>query len=318
MKKQLIWAIGLSMAFCACKKESTPHNQTPAETGGTKGVKRYAVGFNLSGFTKETKGISSGKLSTNAALTDAIKFLSYYAYTGNKDSLKLVKNIYQKSTDAGFGTITDSLAAGHYTIFFVGSTSSNYYVTNAFLNLVDGTYHPALGYKNNENITDTFLQKLEFDVTGAGTQNIVLKRIVGQITYKLLDVLPADVSRVEVTIGNAAPLYDMVDGGVAFDGTHGSGWDDRIQTFTVNSGDKGKANVEFSTYVWPFSYFSTSIRAYNSTDVLIGHTNPDDSQSLSISENTQYILSGYLFKQAPSSFGITVDSKWNTPQNSTF
>jgi hypothetical protein len=318
MKKQLIWAIGLSIAFCACKKESAPRNQNPAEQAGVKGAKKYAVGFNLSGFTKETKGISSGKLGTNATLSDAIKFLSYYAYTGNKDSLKQIKNIYQKSTDAGFGTITDSLAAGHYTVFFVGSTSSNYYVTNSYVDLVAGTYHPAVGYKDNENFTDTFLQKLEFDVTGAGTQNVVLKRIVGQITYKLLDVLPADVSKIEVTMVSAPPLYDMVDGGAASDGVHSSGWDDRIQTFTVNSSDKGKANVEFSTYAWPFNYFATTITAYNASNVVIGQTNRDNSPSLLVEGNTQYILSGYLFKQAPSSFGITVDSKWNTPQNSTF
>jgi len=318
MKKQLIWAIGLSIAFCACKKESTRHNQNPAEQGSSKGAKKYAVGFKLSGFTKETKGISSGKLNTNAALTDAIKFLSYYAYTGNKDSLKQVKTIFQKSTDAGFGAITDSLAAGHYTVFFVGATSANYYVTNSCLDLVAGTYHPSLGYKNNENFTDTFLQKLEFDVTANGTQSIVLKRIVGQVTYKLLDALPADINKIEVTLGTAPPLYDMVDGGAASDCVHSSGWDDRIQTFIVNSSDKGKTNVEFSTYAWPFNYFATGIKAYNANNVVIGQTNWEDSPTLLVESNTQYILSGYLFKQAPSSFSITVDSKWNAPQNGTF
>ncbi|MEN0055489.1 MAG: hypothetical protein AAGC65_17565 [Mucilaginibacter sp.] len=316
MKKQLIWAMGLSMALCACKKESKLHNQNPAETGGVKGAKKYAVGFNLSGFTKETKGISSGKLGINATLSDAIKSLSYYAYTGNIDSLRPVKTINQKSTDAGFGTITDSLAAGHYTIFFVGSTSSKYYVTTITDDPVARTYRPALAYVDN-NVADTFFQKLEFDVTAAGTQNVVLKRIVGEVTYKLLDALPADVNTIEVTFVSAPPYYDMINGGAASDG-HPSNSDDRIQTFTVNSSDKGKTNVEFSTYVWPFPYFATSIAAYNANNVVIGQTKLDDSPGLSVEANTQYVLSGNLFKQSPSNFSITVDSKWNTPQNSNF
>jgi hypothetical protein len=317
MKKQLIMAIGLIIAVCSCKKESAPGKQNHVDPG--QHVKSYAVGFNLSGFTKETKGISAGKLQTNAVLKDVIKYLSYYVYNGSKDSLKSVKSIKQQSTDSNFGVITDSLAAGHYTIFFVGSTSADYYITNSFVDVVQGTYHPALGYKNDTNFGDTFVQKLEVDVTAATTQNVVLKRAVSLITVKLLDVLPASINKVVVTIGNGVPNYDLVTGGAADNGTHGLGWSDRVQTFTVQNSDKGKSNVEFCTYVWPFSsYLNPQVSAYNSSNVAIGNKPLTEDAVVQVDVNTQYIYSGYLFQNAPSNFNITVDAQWNAPKTNPF
>jgi hypothetical protein len=318
MKKQLFLAIGLSMAFCSCKKESAPGNQNHVEPGG-KNAKTYAVSFALGGFTKETKGLSSGKLQTNAALGDVIKYLSYYVYKGSEDSLKSVKSINQKSTDSGFGKITDSLEAGHYTIFFVGSTSPDYHVTNSYVDVVQGTYHPALGYKDATNFGDTFVQKLELDVSGTSSQNVVLKRAVSLITVKILDNLPANINKVVVTIGNGVPDYDLVNGYAADNGTHGLGWSDREQSFTVKDSDKGKANVAFCTYVWPYSeYQNPQVSAYNSSGVLIANKPLTVDPVVQVEENTQYIYSGYLFGNSPSTFNITVDDTWNAPRTNPF
>jgi hypothetical protein len=320
MKRHLLLAIGLSMAFCACKKE-TGLKPKPIETTN-KAEKMYAVGFNLTGFSSETKGLTTMATTTAATkLSDQIKYFSYYVYKGSTDSLKFVKKIDQKSTDSSFGIIKDSLALGHYTIFFVGTKSPDYYVSNSFVDVTAGTYHPSLQFKN-DNFDDTFASKLELDITGNNIANITLKRIVGLITFKLKDVLPANINKVVVVLGNAVPSYDLYFEGPAYNGTHSEGWSDREKTFTVKAVDKGKTNVEFSTYVWPHgSYLFPQINAYDAAGTLIGTRrieDPDPNSILNVEANTQYIYSGYLFKPQSAGFTVTVDGKWNPPQTSPF
>ena len=321
MRKQLLLVIGLSMALCACKKEGGTVKPDAGKSDQPEKV--YAVGFNLTGFTTETKGLSLN--STAAAVTSlssTIKYFSYYVYKGAADSLKFVKKIDQKSTDSSFGTIKDSLANGHYTIFFVGSKSPDYYVSNTFVDIVEGTYHPSLYFKNDNKFGDTFAKKLELDVTSPQTASITLKRIVGMITFKLKDALPANISKVTVIIDNAVPAYDLVFEGPAYNGAGDLGWSEREETFIVKAGDKGKTNVEFSTYVWPHgSYLTPQINAYDAANVLLGRRiiiDPDPNSILSVSANTQYIYSGYLFKPQSAGFTVTVDGTWNPPQTTPF
>jgi hypothetical protein len=47
-------------------------------------------------------------------------------------------------------------------------------------------------------------------------------------------------------------------------------------------------------------------------------SDPNPNFILSVEANTQYILSGYLFGVPLSKFTVTVDGKWDPPQNSTF
>lgn len=321
MKKNLLLAISLCVAFCACKKEVTTANQNHADVTDKSSV-LYDVGFSLTGFTTETKGISSGKLQTNAALANSIKYLSYYVYKGSLDSLKLVKKIDQKSTDSNFGSIKDSLRAGHYVIIFVGSKSGNYQLTTAFELFALGTYVPALSYKNDNKFGDTFSAKVDIDVKASVKQNVVLKRIVGMVTFKLHDQLPTDVYRIEVGLDNAIPKYDLLYGRPAFDGTHGFDFDSRYEEFIITDNQKGKTDLEFSMYVWPFTnYISPNIRAYSKSGVLLAQkiiNDPNPNFILSVDENKQYILSGYLFGVPLSKFTITVDGKWDPPQNGTF
>ena len=322
MKKHLFFAIGLCIAFCACKKEVTPANQNHVDATTDKSSALYDVGFNLTGFTTETKGISSSKLQTNSVLGNSIKYLSYYVYNGSLDSLKLVKKIDQKYTDSNFGSIKDSLRAGHYVIIFVGSKSGNYQLTTAFDLFALGTYVPALQYKNDNKFGDTFSARIDIDVKTSVKQNIVLKRIVSMVTFKLHDQLPADVYKIVVGLDNAVPKYDILYDRAAYDGTHGLDFNPRYEEFILTDSQKGKTDLEFSTYVWPFSnYLTPSIKAYSKTGVLLAQkiiNDPNPNFILSVEANTQYILAGYLFGVPLSKFTISVDGKWDPPQNSTF
>ncbi|MBE9586833.1 hypothetical protein IM792_20460 [Mucilaginibacter sp. JRF] len=323
MKKQLFMAICLTMTFFACKKENA-NPRTDTNNVNNSNGKVYAVGFNLTGFTAETKGLSTngtGKMRT-AALSDVIKYFSYYVYKGDADSLKFVKKIDQASTDSDFGTIQDSLANGHYTIFFVGSKSPDYYVSNSYVDVVEGTYHPALSFTDNK-FGDTFAKKLEIDVTGPQTESVVLKRIVGMITFKLKDVIPNNMSKAVFTVLNAVPAYDLVAEGPAYNGADSVGWDERVQTINVKQSDKGQTNVEFSIFVWPHSgYQNPQLEAFDANNVLLGSKRIEDPQDmysiLDVQSNKQYIYTGYLFSTQTSGFTASVDSTWNAPQTIDF
>ncbi|MXV50672.1 hypothetical protein GS399_06775 [Pedobacter sp. HMF7647] len=327
MKTKLLVLV-LAIAFSiSCKKDAGLKPDKPSSSN------LFAVNFKLTGFTVETKGMSvKGTGATLNGLKDQIKFLTYFVYKGSPDSLKLVKKIEQKSIDASFGKITDSLPAGKYKVFFVGSTSSGYRTGQNILSYVDWSYHPSLGFNTSSysgyygytsSMGDTFLQQVDLDVQSAVNKNILLKRITSKITFKIQDAMPENVGKIVVSIGNAVPEFDMFSESAAYNTSHGYDFDDRVLPFNVKATDQGKANLTFSAFIWPHSpYYPYFLDVYDKNNKLIKHKSLEvDSQiyALNAVANTEYIFSGYLFDSSqPAGFSVKVDDKWNAPETIPF
>jgi hypothetical protein len=316
MKMYLI-LIAVAVIFFSCKKENagTIVNDKPAVAKTL-----YPVGFNFSVF--EATGVKISQTATNSlstlALKDQIKYLHYFVYSGSIDpriELVPVKQKTQKSTDANFGNITDSLPAGQYSIFFVGAQApGDVSMERKFTTDLYG--HPIF-YYNNSSIYDTFNKRVDLVISAPVNQPVVLTRVTTKITIKFTDIMPSNAAKIKVSFEDfplgADLLYNT--------GDHHAHWElgevypTATFSFPVNSSDKGKTGFTLSTLVWPH-YLTINIDCFGLNGELIAHKKltkiiPD------ILANTNYIFSGKLFDQN-SHFSVNINDEWNAPVNIPF
>jgi hypothetical protein len=309
MKKYLT-LMAIAIIFLSCKKENagTSVNDKPALSKTL-----YPIAFNLSAF--ETSKINKSKTVTNSisttAIKDQIQFLHYFVFTGPlQPSAKLVsfKQIIQESSEASFGTILDSLPAGQYSIFFVGTQGPR---GNVKLEQGAPIFYP------NGIIDDTFNKQVNLTITDEVKQSVVLTRITAMITFKFTDIMPVNADRIYVSFENFPPGADLLTNRGRL---HASGEDDLYPTelfgFSVNNTDWGKAGFTLSLFVWPYQYSTIYIDCIARNDKLIAHK-----EVLRIIPeflaNKNYILSGKLFDQK-ANFNVTINDKWNPPVNVPF
>ena len=308
MKKLLLYSLAVFLLASSCSKERSSHSKPPVNTG-----KKYAVKFNVDGFTQTINTINKKTLdATTTGLSDNAKVLYYYA--GN--TTHFFTELKQTSASSEFGNITDSLAAGTYTIVFIAGQTGlqTFYIGNN--SHANSGYH---GFYFSYNIAngqfapwqDTFYKKLTLTVTNQGvTQAVSLDRVVGEVQVNIEDAIPANLKTIKLTFNYEDAGYRIeTDSPInPFDTPRSY-----ISTITIPDTAIGKTNYKLNTIIGntitPMSVNITCLDAANNTLSVTTVSN------VSCQKNVKTILSGKLFADA-SVFHVSFDPTWDpTPIN---
>jgi hypothetical protein len=200
MKRILFCIISLSVMLCSCHKDRNA-NVGPANKA------TYNVKFNV-GFTESTAPFITNNLKLRLASTGTdtlashINIVYYMLYDSTGTA---IRRITQTSSDTSFGTISDKIAAGTYTVAIIAGDG-----TLAEVNLeTDGTIlpmHDYFGYVTTGTTNfapwkDTFLKKFNITVNGTTSNyNVSLDRIVAQLQVNVQDSIPSGAANLSVKV----------------------------------------------------------------------------------------------------------------------
>lgn len=214
MKSLSFLGIALSLLFFACKKDS---NSSITES---KQEKKVAVKFNLSDFSQEvTEQSKTGRKTTNflrdSVLEKQINHLYYLAYSENL-GYSQVSFKYQDATvnNYDFGSITDSLVPGQYTIIIVGSNGPSNFSQSPGQQFGDARLLLYSDANGPTRLPDTYWKKFSIIVGNSDSlpySNITLKRISSNLEVNILDApnRGADVDNLSVSITPEASFYSF-------------------------------------------------------------------------------------------------------------
>lgn len=313
--KKLVYLSIILLTICSCKKDHSA-NVDPSD-------KKYAVDFNVSGFTQSTTGFSQSQQSNNvkkldAATTTPLSSLISILYCVVYDSSgKVITTTQQSSTQTGFGSISLNLANGNYTVVFAGGQTNFTYV--ASLLSTDKIYY-AGNYPPNP-FADTFYKKISLTVNNAASSSsIAMDRIVGQVQVVIQDALPAGVKSIAVQQTTQNYNYFMVETGLPVIVDTSSIYSPGT-TVTVPASSIGTTNytVSFLTIntVVPFNV-SVSVTKTNNTN----YQNFITISGVTTQPNKTTVLTGKLFESDSATSGggftIGVNQAWNPDINIPF
>ena len=233
---------------------------------------------------------------TRTAAADVCTRLNYavYALDGTR-----VKQVNQKSEDAGFGVASFQLEQGNYQLVVVAHSS------NGNPAMTDPT---CIKFTNAQGYTDTFLSTS--DVTISDEQvgmNVSLDRIVSLCRFVITDNYPADVARMR---------FYYTGGSGAFDANTGLGCVNSKQSlfFDVSSGQK-----QFDLYTFLHDTEGTIhllATAYDAGNNVLYEREFD----VPLVQNKMTWLSGPFFSGTTSSstFSVVINTDWAGEYHLTF
>ena len=163
---------------------------------------------------------SFGAPLTRAVIADYCTHLNFAVYDAEG---KLVKQFNQEVSQAGFGAVAFSVAAGTYQVVVVGHSSSG----NPTMN--DSR---KIKFDNSDGFSDTFLYSAQVEVADENDEVEVsadLRRIVSLCRVTFTDAIPEDVTQIQ---------FQYKGGSGAFDASTGYGTVKSTQkvTFPVQAG----------------------------------------------------------------------------------
>ncbi|MDB5148981.1 MAG: hypothetical protein JWQ57_3001 [Mucilaginibacter sp.] len=308
MRKLLLIFI-LLFFICSCKKQGVPAVPvTPVDKGNADLNKKYKLSFTLAGFTKETNPINTS-LHTNTLILNTTVLpaddkyyakIMYMVYdsTGAQVS-RLEENLSPDDADklfridknsrkiinnsTPFGTITDSLKAGNYTLVVTAGTQkgglnklSEFWQIPSpdglfpDLPLSEAKFYPS----NDHNVSyslmeDAFFYKAPLKVSTTNmVQTIVPERIAGQLSINIEDPDPQKANYYRIYIDNE--LYDYnIDKALA-EGTR-----DNLTSYIIKN-YSGEPNYSFSCKILNTQTpFTLRIEGYMGLAVSVRKTIPN-------------------------------------------
>ncbi|HEY8895391.1 MAG TPA: hypothetical protein VIM79_11275 [Niastella sp.] len=190
--KKIIPALLLASVLFACKKD-TNSDETPSA------VSKVPVTFNIENFQVSQQDMSeNGRVETDPTLAKFYKVF-YMAFASDG---KTASYIEQDSTNSRFGTISDSLLPGTYTVA-VGAhnrtvPSSFTYITAKYASLASAEFYNVWA----RNTADFFYKKVQVTVNASGNQitDLSLNRIIGNLKVDLKDALPTSDPNGAITV----------------------------------------------------------------------------------------------------------------------
>lgn len=301
-------------AFFSCKKDN-PTNQPPTPDN----TARYPVTFNVADFTQTVSDLKkSGDIN---AKDDSLVYKLNYLYIIVYDSAGnwLKETIQQAWVTPNFGTYTDTLARGHYSILVAGSKS--YLQVNGLeINPADppGQYSLNASFvsflKNSAvatiSVDDFFAKTTSFDITASSNHfDLNLDRKVGMLEVNVLDA-PNDPYFDIATSVEGYRYYPAVDTSLYL----------RRPSVTPPVYTKLAYSQKLSTTKWLMYVLNTT----EPFDVVI-NSNYGDNES--VTTNSQYkvihnvrcyrnkktIITGYLYGRKDSlGVDITIGDQWDS------
>lgn len=332
MKRIIPVIILFSLIYSSCKKD---HSKETKPDG-----KQYALTFRVKGFSQTDTIFETSKQTTNSvkaldvpvspSIIDVL-YCKVYDSSG-----KVVVFTQQVSTQPNFGTITNNLAPGNYTVVFAGGKNGLYILKDASATVsslsTDILAFNAVnisGGERDNTIKDTFYKKISVTV-GAGDvfQDITLDRIVAQLAITIQDKLPATVKYITLVIEpwvNALP----VNGGNAY---FNKGISYLPGLTTTIPADK-LSTSNFTVYALVFNrsapFKVTLLAQQTATSVHFGNTGFTEPWSdvwaktiagkvipnVTVSANKTTVITGKLFGGSGTTdttgFHISIDPDWN-------
>jgi hypothetical protein len=196
----------------SCKKEIKNNGiVTPQKT--------YKVNFSVSGSGSSLKQVSgSSQLQSGGSSSLASQF-SVLIYNIFDSKNNVVRQLVQQSTDADFGAIDDSLAAGTYTVAIAAGQANLF--ENEFVPTGSGTINPFCAYFLQNNATgstigpfsDTFYAKTSLTISNAPVSlSVQLQRIDAELEIKINDALPANADHFTYSVDNEYLAFDLLTG----------------------------------------------------------------------------------------------------------
>ncbi|NCD72256.1 hypothetical protein [Mucilaginibacter agri] len=298
------------LALASCKKDNTMVVKNQPDP--TVAVTKYPVSFSASAFSSQTSAFGTKAVTAvkqTQALKDVIKVLSYYVTSVDSPGI-IIKKVVQKSTDANFGTIRDTLPNGNYRVVFLGSTGSrikvgamsfDYEVPVSQWDLYasdDGSFF------RSDSIGDNFAKVLNLTVNARTNYDVVMERIVGKAKVVIQDAIPTNVARIDCLWQSLPGAYDL------FTGTpnYGNGGGLPILTFhhQVTPAEIGKKGFTFGVTTFATS-ISIQLFAYDAAgNQLYTRYVSDNTQ---IDANTMVTFTGTLFDNSQSA-NVSANPVW--------
>jgi hypothetical protein len=302
MKKYLLMIAFASAFFVSCKKEHADESK-PAQ-------KTYKVRFNVTGFSKSTGPFKTDAVGTHASAADSLRSnISVLYYLVYRNRIK-IRTLVQRSTDANFGTITDSLSADkdqygslpNYQVIVVGGKDNltGYYTGND-----PNADYEDFGYTNNgqaDYFDDTFYKSISFQVPDSNY------RVVAQLKVNIQDAIPANAKQIQVTFSdyqdmrtstgqvdpNALALRRTIQKEVK-PGATGT----MLSAILLNTKDT----------------FSVEIKCLDANNNVIAVKTVG---GVSCKANETTLLTGNLFGTGGTGFNVTYDPTWGVPTQTGF
>ncbi|MBL4678131.1 MAG: hypothetical protein JKY70_18280 [Mucilaginibacter sp.] len=318
--KKTFYTLMAVIALCGCSKEST---KVILPIKSTKLAQ--SVSFSVSDFGLTTGNLRSNSVTRTDGLKDQIKYLQFAVDEWQDSGYGLNTDLYRYqehlNSENNFGMLRDSLQDGRYYICFVGGDVLGKIqvetIPNTGSELARTTYY--LDYK----LLTPNIYRAAIDTTVSGKpidKPIVMKRMVGQVTIHLNDAIPNNAAKLMLTYSDYPPTLDLINGLGLDRGRQDEFYPDAVFEFPVTSAHIGKTGMEITSFVFPYRYPQITLSCLDPEGKVIAtKVLPKNEYDFytTVAANTQYKFSGNLFGQS-ASFNVSVDTKWNTPVNTTF
>lgn len=262
----------------ACEKDNGTEPPTTAE------VKKYNVSFKAQVFEQTVT-----------------PFKSEISYTLNdvKPNYTRIYNLDSGGTVVSYSSSGNTLPQGNYVAVFVNSNTffSRVYGLGGTVegsNFNDAFFDTRLSVAAQSGaINDIFYKKVYFTVSNKDlNQTVLLDRIVAGLEVVIEDQVPSTVSRLELTINDAAVFRfktDSRDPGV-----------NKIKNFSTTE--------KLSAFVLGLGARTVTIKAYNDAGAII----KEKQLNGTFYANKKTTFSGKLFTESVG-FSASVNPEWDTP-----
>jgi hypothetical protein len=299
MKKALLFSAIAALLFFSCKKN---HSASTGPSG-----KKYPVTFNVTNFITSHGGFAirhgannlSDTVSVASSGADLLYYLVYDQFGKTVHNFPTV----QDSTNANFGTVTDSLPAGSYQVVFVAG-KKGLQVTGA-----GQTASAIFGYGGTK-WQDAFWDGINVTVGANGvSQDVTLKRVVGKLEVDITDAIPANADSLEINVNPESDSRQITDGLPNGQPAGVVDYREKIPASAI-----GTTNFTMDRLIGNTAIpFTVVITARDASNAVIGSATVNN---VSVTSNMKTILSGNLFGGTPpansQTFTVKVDTAWNS------
>lgn len=333
LMKNIYLLLILGLIVSSCKKDQ----EVPSTESISVSKKKYAVSFNASGFTSVVVNMVKKNGVSSVPAGDKTSDLTYLVYNSDGVEIKRIEHnrrnesqsaiVYRVNsllqplyigdegviTEEGvYGSITDSLATGTYTIVMVATelnaVINNYDDSNFNYEKLQNSYFLFYDGEGSANPSiyrtrDTYFKKFTLTVNGDVSDNVELPRIVGQIEINLQDSKPGDTyvtnyigEQSGYTFSTEAPT-----GGLPTPG------DEFVKDNVITP---GTLNLKYSNYIINTDKpIQVEIKAYRAGELVATKIIKD----VRVYKNKRTILTGKMYDSTPAvGFNVSVNDEFDS------
>ena len=224
---------------------------------------------------------------TTTSIADVVTHLDVWLVEGDN-----VIDIHQSSSNDGFGSVNVTLnKTKTYTLYAVGHKAAG------AATLADGV----ISFPDDK-VTHSMYYTTTFSPATTTNINALMNRIVAQFQFNTTDAVPAEVTKMQITIASVFDRWNTASGG-----THQL---DRVSTFQ-NFSTKQDGTVTFNIYAIVTdaqTLHNITVEAYDSNDQQIQSRTFTD---VPLRNGYRTTYTGVYFTDTPTAAAFTVGD-WNT------